>query len=114
MAARVCQGNCLAAFALVGLACRAAGSAFLRRSDLPEALPGLGSDLERVLQAELQEAFSASGQQWRAAEGRAVHIKEALRPTFVSMPKNEYGKLGHAAVRYVLHRLFVSRHGWFI
>jgi len=114
MAARICQGSCLAAFVLVGLACRAAGSAFLRRSSLPEALPGIGSDLERVLQAELEDAFSASGQQWRTAEGRAVHIKEALRPTFMSMPKNAHGKLGHAAVRYVLHRLFVSRHGWFI
>ncbi|CAK0906082.1 unnamed protein product [Prorocentrum cordatum] len=114
MAARVCQGSRLAVFVLVGLASRATGSAFLRRSDLQEALPGIGSDFERVLQAELEEAFSASGQQWRAAEGRAVHIKEALRPTFVSMPKNEHGKLGHAAVRYVLHRLFVSRHGWFI
>jgi hypothetical protein len=67
-----------------------------------------------VLAAEIEEALSLGGERWRAAQGRAVHIKEALRPTFASMPKNEHGKLGHAAVRYVLHRLFVSRHGWFI
>merc|ERR1740127_71870 len=31
-----------------------------------------------------------------------------------SMSKNEYGKLGPAAAGYMLHRLFVQRHGWFI
>merc|ERR1719240_2606898 len=31
-----------------------------------------------------------------------------------ALPKNELGYLGHATVRYALHRLFVQRHGWFI
>jgi hypothetical protein len=31
---------------------------------------------------------------------------------FDSLPKNEQGNLGHAAVRYALHRLFIMRHGW--
>jgi len=30
------------------------------------------------------------------------------------MSKNENGKLGSAAAGYVLHRVFVQRHGWFI
>merc|ERR1719401_3098581 len=30
------------------------------------------------------------------------------------MPKNSFGKLDHAGVRYVLHRLFVQRHRWVI
>jgi hypothetical protein len=33
---------------------------------------------------------------------------------YVALPKNEKGYLGHATVRYALHRLFVHRHGWFI
>jgi|Transcript_28654 hypothetical protein len=43
-----------------------------------------------------------------------AEILESLQPTFLSLDKNEYGKLGHTAVRYALHRLFVARHGWFI
>lgn len=43
---------------------------------------------------------------------RIADITKSLRPTFASVNKNEYGKLEHAAVRYVLHRLFVARHGW--
>jgi len=30
------------------------------------------------------------------------------------LPKNEYGKLGHSSVRYMLHGFFVEQHGWFI
>merc|ERR1719436_907030 len=71
-------------------------------------------DVEEVLLAEIGEALALSGDRWRAAEGRAIHIREALRPTFAAMAKNEKGKLDHAAVRYVLHRLFVARHGLFI
>merc|ERR1719221_913963 len=33
---------------------------------------------------------------------------------YAALPKNDKGYLGHAAVRYALHRLFVQRHGWFI
>merc|ERR1719326_1255200 len=33
---------------------------------------------------------------------------------FHALPKNEYGKLGHSTVRYMLHRFFVEQHGWFI
>jgi len=31
-----------------------------------------------------------------------------------ALPKNEHGNLGHSAVRYALHRVFVLRHGWVI
>lgn len=44
--------------------------------------------------------------------GRVAGIVKDLRPMFDSLDKNEYGKLGHTAVRYALHRLFVARHGW--
>merc|ERR1719436_409121 len=74
----------------------------------------VNSEIEKVLLAEIGEALAFRGDRWRAAEGRAIHIREALRPTYTAMPKNREGKLEHAAVRYVLHRLFVARHGWFI
>eukprot|EP00929_Paragymnodinium_shiwhaense_P062622 TRINITY_DN3126_c0_g1_i1.p1 TRINITY_DN3126_c0_g1~~TRINITY_DN3126_c0_g1_i1.p1 ORF type:complete len:546 (-),score=140.50 TRINITY_DN3126_c0_g1_i1:171-1808(-) len=41
-------------------------------------------------------------------------IKEALRPMWLALPKNEHGRLGNAQVRYALHRFFAQRHGWHI
>merc|ERR1719188_1880807 len=35
-----------------------------------------------------------------------------MRVTYAAAPQNAYGKLGHAAASYVLHRLFVQRHAW--
>merc|ERR1719409_2468697 len=37
-----------------------------------------------------------------------------LSPMFGAVTKNENGKLGSAGAGYVLHRVFVQRHGWFI
>jgi len=39
-------------------------------------------------------------------------IEESLRPIIEASPKNEHGRLGDAAARYALHRLFMERHGW--
>jgi len=47
-------------------------------------------------------------------EGRIAIIEELMQPMFKALPKNEYAKLGHASVRYMLHRFFVDQHGWFI
>jgi len=47
-------------------------------------------------------------------ESRLGSIEDALRSTFLSMPKNAYGNLDHSSVRYVLHRLFVQRHGMYV
>merc|ERR1719327_1457774 len=37
---------------------------------------------------------------------------KVIQPLFLSLSKNQYGNLGHAAARYVLHRAFVRQHGW--
>jgi len=47
-----------------------------------------------------------------SATNRLRLLKATLKPMFDSLPKNEHGNLGHTAVRYALHRLFVMRHGW--
>jgi len=48
------------------------------------------------------------------ASSRVKQLEAILSPMYVALPKNEQGYLGHATVRYALHRLFVQRHGWFI
>jgi hypothetical protein len=45
---------------------------------------------------------------------RSLDIEAQLRPIYTALPKNENGHLGHTAVRYALHRLFVLRHGWHV
>jgi len=47
-----------------------------------------------------------------SATSRLSQMEELLRPIVEALPKNKHGKLGHSAVRYALHRLFVLRHGW--
>eukprot|EP00928_Gymnodinium_smaydae_P056845 TRINITY_DN40155_c0_g1_i1.p1 TRINITY_DN40155_c0_g1~~TRINITY_DN40155_c0_g1_i1.p1 ORF type:complete len:563 (+),score=87.11 TRINITY_DN40155_c0_g1_i1:83-1771(+) len=41
-------------------------------------------------------------------------IKGALRPLFVALPKNRYGRLEHATARYALHRHFVRKYSAYI
>jgi len=48
------------------------------------------------------------------AKDRPAEFEAGLQLTFASLPKNEEGNLGHQAVRYILHRFFVKRHGWYI
>lgn len=43
---------------------------------------------------------------------RTDDIEAQLRTIYIALPKNEHGNLGHTAVRYALHRLFMLRHGW--
>jgi len=45
---------------------------------------------------------------------RLAQLEAELRPMFVAVPKNADNRLDHSVVRYVLHRLLVQRHGWFI
>jgi hypothetical protein len=45
---------------------------------------------------------------------RLVALQDALRPTFTALPRGPDGYLGHQVIRYVLHRMFVQRHGWYI
>jgi len=69
---------------------------------------------EDVRATMLNEVMGALGEGHRVTEDRLSSIEQALRPMFATMPKNEHGHLDHAAVSYLLHRLFVQRHGMFL
>lgn len=81
-------------------------SVFLGR-DLPDLdlkAGNLSEELERVL-----------GDSHKAdIEARASELEPKLRPTFLALPQDRDGRLEPAAVRYLLHRFFVDRHGWFV
>jgi len=66
-------------------------------------------DVQTSLLAEVEGAFGTG-----AASGRVKQLEAVLAPIYAALPKNEKGYLGHATVRYALHRLFVQRHGWVI
>jgi len=66
-------------------------------------------DVQTSLLAEVEGTFGEG-----AASSRVKQLEAILRPIYAALPKNEKGYLGHATVRYALHRLFVQRHGWFI
>jgi len=62
------------------------------------------SELERVI-----------GERHRAiVEERVVGLTLALQPTFQALQRTSEDRLEQAAVRYLLHRYFVDRHGWFV
>jgi len=47
-------------------------------------------------------------------DARIARLEAELNATFTALPKDDEGGLGHQAVRYALHRLFVQRHGWYV
>jgi len=66
-------------------------------------------DVEGTLFDELTAVFRPS-----AKKERLQTLEQALRPMYVSLPKDGNGHLRHSVVRYALHRLFLQLHGWFI
>jgi len=104
----------MAALIFVFFACLVASAnanAFLGRLN-PQATAMLSAQSEHTLLAEL-EATLGSGHR-HATEKRLKRLEQMLAPMFGAMVKNGFGQLGPAAAGYMLHRLFVQRHGWFI
>lgn len=63
-------------------------------------------DIKMSLLEEVERAVGSG------PSSRLFDLEETLKPVYTSLPKNEHGNLGHVAVRYALHRMFVARHGW--
>jgi len=67
-------------------------------------------DLEKDFLEELANSTSAS----IATKSRILTLESTLRQTFTVVPKGGDGTMSQSVVRYVLHRFFVRKHGWFI
>jgi len=85
---------------------------FSQEAWTPAASWEADEDLEQNLLSDIEEVMGKERR--HMMEGRIVTIEESMRPMFQALPKNEYGKLGHSSVRYMLHRFFVEQHGWSI
>merc|ERR1719235_275195 len=97
---------------LASLAAMADANAFLGRLPHQNATAALSAESEHALLAELELALGSGHR--HATEKRLKRIEQMISPMFAALTKNENGKLGSAAAGYVLHRVFVQRHGWFI
>merc|ERR1719197_2131254 len=67
---------------------------------------------KHALLAELEQELGSEHRSF--TERRLAKIEESLRPLYDAMPRNSNGLLGHSAVTFLLHRVFVLRHGWFV
>merc|ERR1719183_2529172 len=67
--------------------------------------------VESSLFAELQTMLQ--GGSGKAAQ-RLAAIEASMWQTFQALPKNEQGRLGPKAVRYIVHSYFAKEHGWLI
>jgi hypothetical protein len=64
----------------------------------------LSDDVFKALDSRLRDSV----------QSRLARVSVALKPMVSSTPKNEYERLGHAAVRYTLNRMFVQHYAWFV
>jgi len=63
----------------------------------------------------LHELETVVGRDQRVAtQQRVERLEGALRPMFQAVPKNSGNKVGLDGTRFLLHRLFVQRHGWIV
>merc|ERR1719456_1042526 len=99
----------LAFLVIVGLAGIADAKAFLKAHHASREERMSEEDVQATLLAEVEGTFGEG-----SASSRVKQLEAILGPIYAALPKNEKGYLGHATVRYALHRLFVQRHGWFI
>jgi len=111
---RIFAGMLSCNLVLVGVMCaalavRIEGSAFLHATPQHSADRVSTEDVQNTLLSEIEGSLGSG-----IASKRISDMKALLSPIFASMPKNSHGNLEHVTVRYVLHRVFVQRHGWSI
>merc|ERR1719174_3203450 len=93
----------------MGLLYSADANAFLKINPSHREERMSEEDVQTSLLAEIEGTFGEG-----SASSRVKQLESVLGPIYTALPKNEKGYLGHATVRYALHRLFVQRHGWVI
>jgi len=67
------------------------------------------TDVETLLMGEFSNAFRGG-----AVREHISSLETELKGMYTAVPKDASGRLGHATVRYMLHRFFVQKHSWYI
>lgn len=98
------------ASAILGITCLLASSLL----GAVDAASFLGQEQPGQVSTAAAETSLAAALAGSASSERLSELEDALRTTYSSLPKGPDGHLGHQGVRYVLHRLFVQRRGWYI
>jgi len=70
-------------------------------------------DVEASLLSELASTFDSTFRPG-APHDHISKLEAELRPMYSVVPQGKDGSLNHAVVRYVLHRFFSQKYGWFI
>eukprot|EP00928_Gymnodinium_smaydae_P011475 TRINITY_DN14228_c0_g3_i1.p1 TRINITY_DN14228_c0_g3~~TRINITY_DN14228_c0_g3_i1.p1 ORF type:complete len:580 (-),score=128.93 TRINITY_DN14228_c0_g3_i1:64-1803(-) len=81
-------------------------------SRVDEPFLGRASATRPTVRRALEETLKS---QYRAdTEDRLQRLEAELRPTYIALPKTEFGYVGGAAVRYLLHRYFIRSRAWLV
>lgn len=86
--------------------------ALVMRTDAAEFLTAgqvNATELESKLLSELASVLRPG-----STDDRIPRLEGDLYQLFTSVPSESDGTLNHHVVRYILHRFFVQKHGWFI
>jgi len=67
------------------------------------------------VEASLRESLDAVLRGARGSTAKQLQtIEVSIWQTYQALPKNDLGRLGHRAVRYLVHNYFAREHGWLI
>lgn len=89
-------------------------SLFLHASDVEPADVDADLVTELVKARQAADSLSTDGANTDKSTKRLQKLEADAAPLFKALPKNKFGKLGHKAVRYALHRLLSKEHRWFV
>eukprot|EP00928_Gymnodinium_smaydae_P000925 TRINITY_DN1033_c0_g2_i1.p1 TRINITY_DN1033_c0_g2~~TRINITY_DN1033_c0_g2_i1.p1 ORF type:complete len:590 (+),score=108.83 TRINITY_DN1033_c0_g2_i1:52-1770(+) len=77
-----------------------------------EPFLGRSSSTRREVRTAVQSTLQS---EYRADTAERLRtLQDEMRSTYASLPKTEFGLLGRAAVRYLLHRHFVRSRAWMV
>jgi len=100
---------CTLVFLMLSLSTLGEGRGFRQRSatDIRMDMQAVHQELQEALRDALGNGHSVDHKQILAANATLI-------PMFKSLPKNENGRVGAAAMRYAVQRYFSKNHGWII
>eukprot|EP00928_Gymnodinium_smaydae_P041875 TRINITY_DN2827_c0_g1_i2.p1 TRINITY_DN2827_c0_g1~~TRINITY_DN2827_c0_g1_i2.p1 ORF type:complete len:555 (+),score=83.60 TRINITY_DN2827_c0_g1_i2:81-1745(+) len=89
----------------------AAGKGFLSVREVQEVIIDINGPADLLSELERLDRNPAHEKAVLSRKGR---LQDALEPLYKLAPQDAAGKIDAVAARYLLHRLFLQRHGWHV